>query len=70
MDRSTHAPKMTCRNWECGVLVKAGGEGGHGSSSSGGLGMFEGVIPVPMQVPGLPLAKEGVKAPWFLWDNI
>lgn len=68
MERSTHAPKMTCRNWECGVIVKAGGQGGNGSSSN--LGMFEGVVPVPMQLPGLPLAKEGVKAPWFHWDNL
>lgn len=68
MDRSTHAPKMTCRNWECGVLVKAGDEGGNGGSSSG-LGVFDGVVPVPMQLPGLPLAKEGDKAPWFLRNN-
>ena len=72
MDRSTRAPKMTCRNWECGVLVKAGSPGGHGSSSnntSGSLSMFEGVVPVPMQLPGSPLAKEGVRAPWFSQDN-
>jgi hypothetical protein len=69
MDRSTRAPKMTCRNWECGVLVKAGSPGRHGSSSSSSLGMFEGVVPVPMELPGLPLAKEGVRAPWFLQDS-
>lgn len=50
------------------MLVKAGDEGGNGGSSSG-LGVFDGVVPVPMQLPGLPLAKEGDKAPWFLRNN-
>ncbi|KAK1835229.1 hypothetical protein QBC39DRAFT_388923 [Podospora conica] len=68
MDRSTHAPKMTCRNWECGVLVKAG-EHGSSNGSANSLGMFEGVVPVPMQLPALPLAKEGDRMPWFVKDN-
>ena len=56
---------MTCRNWECGVIVKANDDGG----SNAHLGKFEGVVPIPMQLPSQPLDKEGGdKGPWFYQD--
>lgn len=49
-DRASGKPKMTCRNWECGVVVPitALGEG------TADLSTFQEKIPVPMQTPGDP----------------
>lgn len=69
--------KLTCNNWECGVLVpvrkaaatatsssqeKAGESIDSDVVSSDKLDMFNGVVPVPMEHPG---ELYGDKKPWF-----
>ncbi len=53
---------MSCRNWECGVVVPVQGSPGN----DGGFTMFSGTVPVPMEVPGRPYEK--TDEPWF-FDN-
>ncbi|KAL6719708.1 hypothetical protein ACLMJK_001629 [Lecanora helva] len=59
-DRATKAPKLNCRNWECGVLFPVPASG----TDKGGidLGVFRGSVPVPMQYPGQPY---GDSKPWY-----
>ncbi|KAK3692774.1 tyrosyl-DNA phosphodiesterase-domain-containing protein [Podospora appendiculata] len=74
-DRSTGNPKITCRNWECGVLVSTGHREGKSVLSSSSdtpkqlndWGIFKGFVPVPMEVPGAPLSESSRK-PWFYQD--
>lgn len=49
-DRASGKPKMTCRNWECGVVVPITTPGKGTEDLSG----FQGTVPVPMQTPGDP----------------
>ncbi|KAK0100100.1 hypothetical protein ONS96_008035 [Cadophora gregata f. sp. sojae] len=69
-DKDTREPKLTLRNWECGVVlpIKVDGEqpsdrkGEDKDKTSLGMDVFLGHIPVPMQVPGNPY---GLHRPWF-----
>jgi hypothetical protein len=61
-DRTTKAAKMNCRNWECGVVVPVEAQEGHARGGAVGMEVFEGRIPVPMQVPGADYAG---RRPWF-----
>ncbi|KAK4137315.1 phospholipase D/nuclease [Trichocladium antarcticum] len=73
-DRGTGKPKMSCRNWECGVLVQ-----GPAAPDSSGLGSDvrkeaareEATrIPVPMELPGQPFAAGlGGRTPWFFQER-
>ncbi|KAI9832074.1 MAG: hypothetical protein M1826_002402 [Phylliscum demangeonii] len=59
LDRTTKAPKMNCRNWECGVVIPVS------STAAGadvGMDVFSGLVPVPMRVPG---RGYGSQLPWF-----
>ncbi|EFY91945.1 tyrosyl-DNA phosphodiesterase domain-containing protein [Metarhizium acridum CQMa 102] len=49
-DRASGQKKMMCRNWECGVVlpVRAFEQG----SGPVDMNVFQGTIPIPMQVPG------------------
>lgn len=58
-EKASGKPKLTCRNWECGIVVPVVGE--HAANGSDRqvrdgdmLGMFERCVPVPMQTPGAP----------------
>ncbi len=71
-DKATGKPKMTCRNWECGVVLLANSETASTDVPTGqppaaaateSMSMFSGVVPVPMAVPGR-LYEEG-ELPWF-----
>ena len=62
-DRSTKRPKLNCRNWECGVIVPVSRVGG----SKGGLKMFDGTVPVPMQIPAPELNED--RKPWFFMER-
>jgi hypothetical protein len=55
-DRTTGKPKITCRNWECGVVVPVRSSLGHVAVVEGSedMSIFQGEVPVPMQVPGEP----------------
>ena len=75
-DRGTGETKLTCRNWECGVVVP-------GTMSATGverettalatvdegpqmLDMFRGIVPVPIEIPGRRYASgDSMKRPWF-----
>ncbi|RDA83546.1 hypothetical protein CP533_3303 [Ophiocordyceps camponoti-saundersi (nom. inval.)] len=59
-DRQSGKAKMSCRNWECGVVVPVP-VGGGGVAAD--LGVFRGTVPVPMQVPGR--AYGATEEPWF-----
>lgn len=69
--------KLTCSNWECGVLVpvrksattaasssqkSAGKSVDSETVSSDNLDIFNGVVPVPMEYPG---ELYGDNKPWF-----
>ncbi|KAM3508241.1 hypothetical protein MY10362_001301 [Beauveria mimosiformis] len=58
-DRGTGSAKMSCRNWECGVVVPVHGNPGNGCDFT----IFSGVVPVPMMVPGRPYKDSD--EPWF-----
>ncbi|KAL1875920.1 hypothetical protein VTK73DRAFT_9775 [Phialemonium thermophilum] len=68
-ERGTGKPKMTCRNWECGVLIPGstinGGSATTDSSSTDAWRVFDDRVPVPMEVPGIPYASAGTGHPWF-----
>ncbi|SPQ22375.1 5c7a7958-a57c-4b24-83ed-ea1e08282303 [Thermothielavioides terrestris] len=65
-DRATGKPKLTCRNWECGVLVKCGDAG---SLQTDNMAVFEAHVPVPMEWPSRPFPNDpgpqALMTPWF-----
>jgi hypothetical protein len=67
-DKSSKAPRLNCRNWECGVVIPvylAGGvtEGESGIDSS--LQALDRIVPIPMNFPGETMAG---KMPWTMFD--
>lgn len=66
-DKATGKPKITCRNWECGVVLLASDATSTGQAAAAaaddGMRIFSGVVPVPMAVPGR-VYEEG-ELPWF-----
>ncbi|KAK4223704.1 hypothetical protein QBC38DRAFT_459054 [Podospora fimiseda] len=69
-DRSVKGPKLTCRNWECGILIPVDpGTAGEDAqrSKEPPVTIFNNQVPVPMEVPGTQFAADakGKKAPWF-----
>ncbi|KAH9221079.1 tyrosyl-DNA phosphodiesterase-domain-containing protein [Leptodontidium sp. 2 PMI_412] len=75
-DKSTKEPKLTLKNWECGVVVRVpatipsaheaipGRE--DGEEETLGMDVFAGHVPVPMQMPG---DQYGLHRPWFFKDH-
>lgn len=55
--------KLTCRNWECGVVVPVPMQEG-----VGGLVGFEMVLPVPMVYPGGSYEENTDLGPWFFGE--
>ena len=76
LDRSTKQPKMTCRNWECGVVIpvpnitdnKTDAKNENASketeSRTDGLEIFQGVVPVPFEFPAPKMDGED-RVPWY-----
>ncbi|EQL01599.1 ubiquitin interaction domain-containing protein [Ophiocordyceps sinensis CO18] len=62
-DRKSGQAKMSCRNWECGVVVPVCKNSNQDDDAGGPLGIFQGTIPVPMQVPGRAYRSD--EEPWF-----
>lgn len=69
---------MTCRNWECGVVISAaklqarsragaaGAEAGAADSASGLDGVFGEYMPIPMRSPAAAYDSMAPEAqPWF-----
>ncbi|OIW33324.1 phospholipase D/nuclease [Coniochaeta ligniaria NRRL 30616] len=57
-DRASGQPRITCRNWECGVVVPVLRDTASAIDRQARegeiLGIFNGYVPVPMQTPGAP----------------
>ncbi|KAK1236935.1 hypothetical protein MKX08_007883 [Trichoderma sp. CBMAI-0020] len=56
-DKSTGGFKLTCRNWECGVMIPVPesqpvDKTSLSPSADDDMSMFAGTVPVPIQVPG------------------
>ncbi|KND91454.1 hypothetical protein TOPH_03719 [Tolypocladium ophioglossoides CBS 100239] len=64
-DRSSGKAKMSCRNWECGVVVPLGMASKEGDATTDlrDLRAFDGTVPVPMQAPGRAYGPND--EPWF-----
>jgi hypothetical protein len=67
-DKLTKKPRLTCRNWECGVVVPLlvsdlpSNMSTMVSTPPSGLEIFDQKIPVPMQIPASPMQAN---KPWF-----
>ncbi|CAK7213700.1 hypothetical protein SCUCBS95973_001888 [Sporothrix curviconia] len=79
-DRATGKTKMTCRNWECGVLVPTDDETNRDSTLSSSMGedahmldVFRRTLPVPVVVPGAKYSSDASgaerKKPWFFLES-
>ncbi|KAK4114100.1 phospholipase D/nuclease [Canariomyces notabilis] len=81
-DRGSGKPKLTCRNWECGVLVQACRTGSTQGQRDAHLGderdadvtdlaVFRDCVPVVMEWPstGFSLGPDAAKSPWFYQDG-
>lgn len=70
-DRATKEMKITCRNWECGVLIPTSSKAEAAQSRSAPEGpamldAFKGTVPMPMVLPGKEYSGKGVAGiPWF-----
>lgn len=65
-DRASGKMKMSCRNWECGVVLAvpesaAAGQGTSGNAAD--LSMFAPTVPVPMKMPGREYGPN--EEPWY-----
>ncbi|KAI1078488.1 phospholipase D/nuclease [Whalleya microplaca] len=58
-EKGTGNPKLTCRNWECGVLV----------TSLSGLADFRSTVPIPMKMPGEKYGATQSKRPWLFHEG-
>ncbi|KAM7192670.1 tyrosyl-DNA phosphodiesterase 1 [Naviculisporaceae sp. PSN 640] len=62
-ERGSGELKMTCRNWECGVVLPADSyRDEHGQDT---WKIFQNTVPVPMEHPAAPLTEDGPLRPWF-----
>lgn len=75
-DSKTGKPKMSCRNWECGVVlpVDVTASLGPGSSGSGASSdanelstIFSSRVPVPIHFPGRTYGP--ADKPWLYMDT-
>ncbi|MCJ1286556.1 hypothetical protein MMC26_005902 [Xylographa opegraphella] len=65
-DKDTKAPKLNCRNWECGVIMPARAleqapRSDHGPPMDN-LSVFAGRVPIPIQYPGEEMKD---RTPWY-----
>ncbi|KAM7199827.1 hypothetical protein V8F33_004231 [Rhypophila sp. PSN 637] len=65
-DRTSGEFKVTCRNWECGVILPA--DSHRDDNGRDGWSVFDKIIPIPMAQPAAPLAEDGPRRPWFLQE--
>ncbi len=76
-DRGTGKVKLTCRNWECGVIMPAPIAGSSSQEERPAIGeqarmldVFSGTVPIPVQVPAPKHGSDGgVDRPWFFQDH-
>ncbi|KAI0121811.1 phospholipase D/nuclease [Daldinia grandis] len=69
-ERGSSNPKLTCRNWECGVIVPIlPRDPSEDGSRPSNVSDFNGTIPVPMNVPGEAYGDIKSKRPWLFLEN-
>ncbi|KAK7966522.1 tyrosyl-DNA phosphodiesterase domain-containing protein [Apiospora aurea] len=73
-DKKTGKPKLSCRNWECGVVIPATEQGVGGvpanKTSPFDLSVFLGSIPVPIVATGHDnYGRTRSKRPWLFLGN-
>ncbi|KAK8035676.1 tyrosyl-DNA phosphodiesterase domain-containing protein [Apiospora rasikravindrae] len=73
-DKKTGKPKLSCRNWECGVVIPAAEQGVESipanKTSSFDLSVFLGSIPVPIVAIGDDnYGRTMSKRPWLFLGN-
>ncbi|MCJ1434056.1 hypothetical protein MMC27_003422 [Xylographa pallens] len=66
-DKVTNAPKLNCRNWECGVIIPVRASPLAAKSNDevpgeNNLRVFDGKVPVPIQYPGEEIKD---RKPWY-----
>ncbi|GME48188.1 Phospholipase d nuclease [Neofusicoccum parvum] len=64
-DRATQALKVTCRNYECGVIVPVPAEKMNGGveDEAPGYEVFDGTVEIPLEMPGDEYSD---KSPWYM----
>lgn len=71
---------MTCRNWECGILVPASEDSNRHATWLPSMGedatmldLFRDTLPVPMAVPGDKYSSDAAagetKRPWYFLED-
>ena len=70
-DRVLKTPRLTCRNWECGVVIpvrknipsdpELGNKNVDATENARDMKIFDGIFPIPMETPG---KKYGARKPW------
>jgi len=68
-DRQKREDKLTCANWECGVVVVGNTSDGQGQLTDGSLhSAFSGVLEVPFKEPAKPY-KHSME-PWYFLEHV
>jgi len=65
VDKKTGNRKVTCRNWECGVLVSTNRSTPAQQTRFALSAAFEGIVPVPMAESANAYGASGTMDPWF-----
>lgn len=70
-DRASGQMKMSCRNWECGVVIPAppstAERKANGANEIDDMSVFGCAVPVPMKMPGRKYEPE--EEPWFFMNG-
>ncbi|KAI0901612.1 phospholipase D/nuclease [Annulohypoxylon nitens] len=69
-ERGSGSPKITCRNWECGVIVPISSQNSsQKETQASDPSAFDDTIPVPIEIPGEAYGATASKRPWFFLEN-
>src|SRR4051794_19086528 len=68
INRVLKKPTISCRNWECGVIIPIHTQGSNAfGNRSTKATIFEDVVPVPMKKPGRTIDAEN--SPWYFIES-
>ncbi|KAI0840478.1 phospholipase D/nuclease [Hypoxylon sp. FL0890] len=69
-ERGTGNPKLTCRNWECGVIIPISSKDSSGDEPQhSGQSDFHNTILVPIEIPSEAYGAIKSKRPWFFLED-
>ncbi|KAI8958076.1 phospholipase D/nuclease [Daldinia sp. FL1419] len=68
-ERGTGNPKLTCRNWECGVIVPISPKSSSDDPQLSATSELYNTIPVPMNMPGEAYGDIKSERPWLFLEN-